>query len=192
MWSHATCLSAYAASLTECGISHAGCRQWDGFRRWITTNIDEALTAWFGRVEVVRDGKTEFSPQRRYMFGYAPHGLFPIGMHLSFCSRTSFLCQVFLRVVRHQVQTCTNTCHLHPDIHLHNTGVGYLPLMPAWRVALPGVDPVSSLEDRGKHRQSENLMNATCRCNQQCTDTRQPCTPACRSSSQPRLCSTCR
>jgi hypothetical protein len=30
----------------------------------------------------VRDGQTNFDPQRRYMFGYSPHGLFPIGMQL--------------------------------------------------------------------------------------------------------------
>lgn len=92
MWSHAIWSSAYAASLAQCYVLHAGCRQWNSFRRWITANIDESLTAWFGRVEVVRDGHTEFDPQRRYMFGYSPHGLFPIGMHLHFCSRTSFLC----------------------------------------------------------------------------------------------------
>lgn len=49
----------------------------------MTANIDAALTAWFGRVEVVRDGRTDFESQRRYMFGYTPHGLFPIGAHNS-------------------------------------------------------------------------------------------------------------
>jgi Diacylglycerol acyltransferase len=148
LWLHATHLSPYAASLAECGNPHAGCRQWNGFRRWITANIDEALTAWFGRVEVVRDGKTKFDPQRRYMFGYAPHGLFPIGMQLSLCSSClchSPICGLVILVDQQ-----------HADTQVHNTGVGYLPLMPAWRVALPGVNPVSSPSDEkpprgGKH-----------------------------------------
>jgi Diacylglycerol acyltransferase len=112
LWSHAIYLSPFAASLAECGMPHAGCRQWDGFRRYITANIDEALTAWFGRVEVVRDGKSEFDPQRRYMFGYAPHGLFPIGMQLSSCSCTSFLCLFFrMHIVQFGVvQSSSHRC----------------------------------------------------------------------------------
>lgn len=45
--------------------------------------MEAALTAWFGSVEVVRNGGKAIDPQRRLMFGYHPHGLFPIGMRLS-------------------------------------------------------------------------------------------------------------
>ena len=38
-----------------------------------------SLQWWFGNVEVVKHGKTPFSPHQRYLLGYSPHGLFPIG-----------------------------------------------------------------------------------------------------------------
>ncbi len=45
--------------------------------------METALKAWFGNVEVVREGTTPFDPQDKFIFGYAPHGLFPIGMAIS-------------------------------------------------------------------------------------------------------------
>lgn len=41
--------------------------------------METALKAWFGNVEVVREGTTPFDPQDKFIFGYTPHGLFPIG-----------------------------------------------------------------------------------------------------------------
>lgn len=41
--------------------------------------METALKAWFGNVEVVREGSTPLDPADRYIFGYTPHGLFPIG-----------------------------------------------------------------------------------------------------------------
>lgn len=38
-----------------------------------------ALKAWFGNVEVVREGGAPMDPSDSYIFGYTPHGLFPIG-----------------------------------------------------------------------------------------------------------------
>ncbi len=61
----------------------AGCREWAAYKQWVTANIEASLQAWFGRVEVVRDGDSVFSPQSKYMFGYCPHGLFPIGESLT-------------------------------------------------------------------------------------------------------------
>jgi len=67
--------------LTSAGSpEHTGCREWGGYKRWVTATIEASLQAWFGRVEVVRDGDTVFDPHNKYMFGYCPHGLFPIGL----------------------------------------------------------------------------------------------------------------
>ena len=48
-------------------------------QKWCHKHMETALKAWFGNVEVVREGTTPFDPQDRFIFGYTPHGLFPIG-----------------------------------------------------------------------------------------------------------------
>ena len=47
---------------------------------WMARHLDAAMTAWLGNVEVVYTGKTPLDPAKKYVFGYAPHGLFPIGV----------------------------------------------------------------------------------------------------------------
>ena len=66
-----------ASSLLPC----AGKREWPAFRDWFASNLAPALTAWMGDVEVVYEGEKKLDPGSKYVFGYAPHGLFPIGMH---------------------------------------------------------------------------------------------------------------
>ena len=66
-----------ASSLLPC----AGKREWPAFRDWFASNLAPALTAWMGDVEVVYEGENKLDPGSKYVFGYAPHGLFPIGMH---------------------------------------------------------------------------------------------------------------
>ncbi len=72
----------------------AGCREWPAYRQWIMRTIETSLVAWFGNVEVVRDGDSVFSTDGRYIFGYHPHGLFPIGANL--CLRIALHCGLFL------------------------------------------------------------------------------------------------
>ena len=57
----------------------AGWREWPAFRAWFARNLTPALNSWMGDVDVVYDGDDKLDPARRYVFGYAPHGLFPIG-----------------------------------------------------------------------------------------------------------------
>ena len=58
----------------------AGRREWAPIQKWCHKHMETALKAWFGNVEVVREGTTPLDPEDKYIFGYTPHGLFPIGM----------------------------------------------------------------------------------------------------------------
>ncbi|CAL8469789.1 g9331 [Coccomyxa elongata] len=58
---------------------HTGKREWPAFKDWFARNLQPALNAWMGSVEVVYDGIVPLDPCKKYVFGYAPHGLFPIG-----------------------------------------------------------------------------------------------------------------
>ena len=62
-----------------CTPTCAGKREWPAFRDWFAASLTPALNAWMGSVDVVYEGKQPLDPARRYVFGYAPHGLFPIG-----------------------------------------------------------------------------------------------------------------
>ena len=66
----------------------AGRREWPAFRDWFADSLTPALNAWMGSVEVVYEGRQALDPERRYVFGYAPHGLFPIGVHRCSCAPT--------------------------------------------------------------------------------------------------------
>ena len=59
----------------------AGKREWPEFRDWFASNLAPALNAWMGDVEVVYEGEQKLDLGSKYVFGYAPHGLFPIGTH---------------------------------------------------------------------------------------------------------------
>ena len=58
----------------------AGRREWAPIQEWCHKHMETALKAWFGNVEVVREGNTPLDPGDKYIFGYTPHGLFPIGV----------------------------------------------------------------------------------------------------------------
>ena len=64
------------------GVLRAGKREWPAFRDWFARNLAPALDAWMGDVGVVYDGQEKLDPGSKYVFGYAPHGLFPIGAPL--------------------------------------------------------------------------------------------------------------
>ena len=60
-------------------MPHTGRREWPQLQEWLLVHLEPALRAWFGEVEVVYDGTSHLSMAKRYVFGYHPHGLFPIG-----------------------------------------------------------------------------------------------------------------
>ena len=64
----------------------AGRREWPAFRDWFADSLTPALNAWMGSVEVVYEGGQALDPQRRYVFGYAPHGLFLLCIPVRVCS----------------------------------------------------------------------------------------------------------
>ena len=61
------------------GWCAAGQREWPAIKAWLGANLQPSLQAWFGSVEVVYEGKAPPPPDQKYVFGYHPHGLFPIG-----------------------------------------------------------------------------------------------------------------
>lgn len=61
------------------GWTGTGRREWPGLEEWLVQRLEGALAAWFGGVEVVYEGTSHLSMAHKYVFGYHPHGLFPIG-----------------------------------------------------------------------------------------------------------------
>ncbi|DBB16381.1 hypothetical protein WJX82_004098 [Trebouxia sp. C0006] len=72
-------LAVYYAVTLPGAPEHTGRRESALIQKWCHKHMETALKAWFGNVEVVREGTTPFDPQDKFIFGYAPHGLFPIG-----------------------------------------------------------------------------------------------------------------
>ncbi len=97
----------------------AGKREWPAFRDWFAHNLAPALKAWMGDVEVVYEGKEKLDPGSRYVFGYAPHGLFPIGRH-----KHTILCGTLQQVI-------ILCAAVHPVLLGDQCGIGSPPTCPA-------------------------------------------------------------
>lgn len=62
------------------GAEHTGQRQWPAFQRWLGHWTEKCLPLWLGSFEVKLEDGAVFDPERRkYVFAYAPHGLYPLG-----------------------------------------------------------------------------------------------------------------
>ena len=64
-----------------------GRREWPAFVDWFSRNLQPSLEGWIGPVEVIYEGAKPLPVDGRYVFGYQPHGLFPIGERLSMHAR---------------------------------------------------------------------------------------------------------
>jgi hypothetical protein len=71
-------LTIYFA-LTGAGAEVDGRRDWPAFRHWLGAAAEEALAAALGSFEVRAAPGAVFESNKKYVFGYAPHSLFPLG-----------------------------------------------------------------------------------------------------------------
>lgn len=67
-------------ALTGYGTAEkTGQREWPVFRNWLGEQAERALPYWFGFLDVKVEDAAMFSPEQKYVFGYLPHGLYPLG-----------------------------------------------------------------------------------------------------------------
>jgi hypothetical protein len=95
-------LSVYYAA-TGFGAEHSGKREWPRFRNWVGTQAERVLPTLLGSFQVVAAPGAKFHKEKRYVFGYAPHGLFPIGAAYLPCT------PAFKKIVKNAVDPCTLT-----------------------------------------------------------------------------------
>jgi len=80
LWS--TLLSLYYWYSNRGNPKQTGCREWPWFRQFISRYIDKSLERWFGRAEVIMSSGKKLDPQGKYIYGYHPHGMYPVGAGL--------------------------------------------------------------------------------------------------------------
>lgn len=56
-----------------------GSREWPAFQNWLGGHAERVLPMWFGSLSVEVEPGATFHPDRSYVFGYLPHGLYPLG-----------------------------------------------------------------------------------------------------------------
>ncbi len=95
-------LSVYYAA-TGLGAEHSGRREWPRFRNWVGAQAQRVLPTLLGSFQVVAAPGAEFDREKRYVFGYAPHGLFPIGAAYLPCT------PAFKKIVNNAVDPCILT-----------------------------------------------------------------------------------
>ena len=69
---------------------------------WLRQHLGTALRAWLGTLEVVYEGSSGLTPDQQYVFGYHPHGLFPIGTYFK------------------STLACISRCILHQTLFMKN------------------------------------------------------------------------
>ena len=56
-----------------------GSREWPRFQSWLGRQVEKVLPQWFGSFDVHVEDAGMFSVDEKYVFCYAPHGLYPLG-----------------------------------------------------------------------------------------------------------------
>lgn len=56
-----------------------GCRKIPAVRNWFTKHLSRCLRFWQGEVELIYAGHGKPDPKESYIFGFHPHGLYPLG-----------------------------------------------------------------------------------------------------------------
>ena len=56
-----------------------GSREWPRFQSWLGRQVERVLPQWFGSFIVHAEDASMFSAEEKYVFCYAPHGLYPLG-----------------------------------------------------------------------------------------------------------------
>ena len=65
---------------TGVGVAEkTGSREWPAFQAWLGAQCERVLPSWFGHLDVFLESGASFSKHKRYVFGYLPHGLYPLG-----------------------------------------------------------------------------------------------------------------
>eukprot|EP00210_Caulerpa_lentillifera_P003438 g3281.t1 len=72
-------LSSYYLISNKGNPKHTGCRRWPEFQQFIGPYIEKSLSLWFGGVQVVNSTGEKLDPKRKYIYGYHPHGMYPVG-----------------------------------------------------------------------------------------------------------------
>ncbi|GMH39261.1 hypothetical protein BSKO_07159 [Bryopsis sp. KO-2023] len=75
----ATFMGTYYATTSTGNPGHTGCRKWPVVRTWFNRHLPESLKFWVGKVNLIYASENKPDPDKSYIFGYHPHGLYPCG-----------------------------------------------------------------------------------------------------------------
>eukprot|EP00210_Caulerpa_lentillifera_P002989 g2854.t1 len=74
-----TVLSLYYWMTSKGNPKHTGCRRWPRFQKFMEPYIEKSLSLWFGSIQVVNAAGRKLDPKEKYIYGYHPHGMYPVG-----------------------------------------------------------------------------------------------------------------
>jgi len=72
-------LTAYYLISNKGNPKHTGSRRWPAFQKFMEPYIEKSLSVWFGSVQIVNSTGKKLDPKGKYIYGYHPHGMYPVG-----------------------------------------------------------------------------------------------------------------